>query len=262
MSLLKRGFFCFFIIIVFSLNLSFSREVLQGSVRQSSETIKEETLPNIFTVVIDPGHGGEDGGAVGHTGLKEKDVTIRVCEILKEFIQERLGARVIFTRKENESRSIDERIAIANQSEANLFISIHVDASFDPKKTGNHVFYFDSDYLNITPRRLNQKKDQKIILWDHVQLEFVQRSRILAEAVKTGMDEQGLSENRWVKKAPLSLLKGIKMPAVMVTLGYISHPEEEIRLKDTVYLTSIAEGIFKGIEKYREQAEKDETQKS
>ena len=261
MSLLKRGFFYCFIIIVFSLNLSFAREPLQGSVRESSEAISGETLPNIFTVVIDPGHGGEDEGAVGHTGLKEKDVTMRVCEILKEFIQERLGAEVIFTRQGDESRSIDERIAIANYSKANLFISIHVDASFDSEKTGSHVFYFDSDYLNITPRRLSQKKDQKIIPWDYVQLGFIQRSKALAETMKAGMDEQDLSENRGVKKAPLSLLKGIKMPAVMVTLGYISHPEEEIRLKDTVYLTGIAEGIFKGIEKYRE-VEKDETPKS
>jgi len=259
-SFFKRSFISSLVILIFSINLSFTKEALPSDIQGSSIVKEDKSTSEMFIVVIDPGHGGDNDGAVGPTGLKEKDITLKISEMLKEFIKERSGAKVILTREKDEFPSIDERTYVANNNESDIFISIHTDADFDPKKKGFAVFYFDPDYRNINPRLL-KKKDKDIILWDNVQLKFVNKSRILAEAIKKSIDEQDFSENTWIKKAPLSILKGARMPAIMITVGYISNPEEEMRLKDVVYLTRIAEAIYKGLERYRERDKEDETPK-
>lgn len=236
---------------IFSINLSFAKEPFSSGIKGSSMAKEDESISDVFIVVIDPGHGGDNEGALGPAGLKEKDITLKISELLEEFIKERSGAKVILTREKDEFLSIDERTYIANNSESDIFISIHTDADFDTQKKGTTVFYFDPDYKDIN-RILFKKRNKEIVLWDNVQLRFINESRILAEAIKKSIDEQDFSENTWIKKAPISILKGARMPAIMITVGYISNPVEEMRLKDVVYLTRIAESIYMGLERYKE----------
>jgi N-acetylmuramoyl-L-alanine amidase len=249
MSVFKRRGFSFLVFFIFLIGAAFAEEAFLPGKEELSRTKGDGTAP--FTVVIDPGHGGEDQGAVGTLGLTEKEITLRLSEMLKEFLSERLGAAVILTRTGDEFRSADERAAVANTNKADVFISIHADAGFDTKKNGIRVFHFDPEYYRKSNPAFLSDKEQKALFWDRVQYKFLNKSKNLAGSIYQSLDEQAISEKRWISKAALSILKTVKMPAVMVSIGYLSNTEEEIRLKDVVYLTKIAEGISIGLEQYK-----------
>jgi N-acetylmuramoyl-L-alanine amidase len=248
----KKTLLFFIILVFFTVSLSSGQEFsLPG--KGSLLKPKGAENPRPFTVVIDAGHGGEDKGAIGAMGTAEKDVTLKVGEMLKELLTERLGADVVLTRKDDESLSVAQRTALANKSKGDVFISIHTEAGFNPEKKGMTVYSFDSDYYkNVNPALL-LAKESEVIFWDLAQYRFLNESGILAGSIFQSLENEGFSEQIRLKKAPLSVLKGLRMPGVVLGVGYLSNPEEEIKLKDVVTLTKIAEGIYLGLEKYREQ---------
>jgi N-acetylmuramoyl-L-alanine amidase len=217
----------------------------------------------IKRVVIDPGHGGEDPGAVGPSGLKEKDVTLTLAKILAQKLRTHLGIEVILTRDEDKFIPLIQRPAIANSKKADLFISLHTNASPDSKGCGIETYYlnFTTDPEAMRVAALENAASDKSLsdLQDLIKAILVNtklsESRMLAEKVQKEL-VKGLNKyypdtiDRGVKYAPFLVLVGTRMPAILVEAGFISNPVEEKRLKDQQYLEMVAEGIAKGIEIY------------
>ncbi|QER41243.1 LysM peptidoglycan-binding domain-containing protein [Thermodesulfobacterium sp. TA1] len=218
----------------------------------------------IKRIVIDPGHGGDDPGAVGPTGLKEKEVNLAVAKLLSQKLKERLtDVEIIFTRNTDVFIPLIQRPAIANSKKGDLFISIHTNASPDPNARGIEVYYlnFTTDPESMRVAALENSASDKTLsdLQDLIKAVLsntkLSESKLLAEKINTYL-YQNLTRfypdtvSRGVKYAPFLVLVGTRMPAVLVEVSFITNPIEEARLKNPHYLEMIAEGIAKGIEAY------------
>ena len=218
---------------------------------------------SIKRIVIDPGHGGDDPGAIGPKGLKEKDVVLKVAKLLTQKLKEKLNVEVLLTRKKDKFIPLIQRPAIANSKKADLFISIHTNASPDSKARGVETYYlnFTTDPEAMRVAALENAASDKALsdLQDLIKAILantkLSESRLLAEKIqeqliKTLKRYYPDTINRGVKYAPFLVLVGTRMPAVLIEIGFISNPKEENRLKDSHYLEMVAEGIAKGIEIY------------
>ena len=216
-------------------------------------------------IVIDPGHGGKDPGAMAF-GLKEKDIVLNVAHRTASILGKRYNYEVILTRDKDAFLPLEERTAIANTKNADLFVSIHVNAH--PKKTAHGVETF---YLNLATNaeamrvaaRENATSTHNIselqdILSDLMQNAKINESSQLAEFVQTSL-VSGLEEHKYstrnlgVKQAPFYVLIGAEMPAVLAEISFITNPKEAQLLKDSNYLQAIAEQIAAGVATYVDQ---------
>ncbi|WP_051173224.1 N-acetylmuramoyl-L-alanine amidase [Thermodesulfobacterium hveragerdense] len=218
----------------------------------------------IKRIVIDPGHGGEDPGAVGPTGLKEKEVNLQVAKFLAQKIKERLSdVEVILTRNTDVYIPLIQRPAIANSKKGDLFISIHTNASPDPNARGIEVYYlnFSTDPESMRVAALENSASDKTLsdLQDLIKAVLsntkLSESKLLAEKVNQYLHQTLVrfypdTTSRGVKYAPFLVLVGTRMPAVLVEVSFITNPVEESRLKNLHYLEMLAEGIAKGVEAY------------
>ncbi|HEU4522166.1 MAG TPA: N-acetylmuramoyl-L-alanine amidase, partial [Thermoanaerobaculia bacterium] len=195
----------------------------------------------IRTIVIDPGHGGKEVGAVGPTGLMEKDVTLNVARKLAAALEARTGARVILTREDDSVVSLDQRTALANQYRADLFLSVHMNAAVVADAKGSETYFLSLEASDELARRAAETEnaaggrgsddDLKLILWDLAHQEYLQESSRFAQAVQEEMNRATGVQNRGVKQAPFKVLLGATMPAALVEVGFITNPEEEAKLQ-------------------------------
>ncbi len=230
-------------------------EERQTSVRRSTQII-----------VIDPGHGGEEEGAVGPSGLKEKNVTLSVAKKLKNIIEQRTGIKVFLTRDGDQGKSLDERISISNNLKADLFISIHVNASIRKNASGAETYFLSLNATDEDAKRLSEienlgedleeNSDLKLILWDMAQSAFLKQSSLLAELIQGELNSLLRTKDRGVKQAPFKVLTGLTSPAVLVEIGFITNPEEEKKLRSESFQENIAEAIYRGILKFIKQRER------
>jgi N-acetylmuramoyl-L-alanine amidase len=217
----------------------------------------------IGKIVIDPGHGGHDTGTIGPNGLKEKDLVLEVSKRLGRLLETRLGAEVVYTRKDDTFIPLETRTAIANQQRADLFVSVHANSSGDPDARGVETYYLNftssADALEVAARE-NAVSDKSIYeLQDLVKKialkEKIEESREFAADVQnslySGLEAKapGL-RNRGVKKAPFIVLIGANMPSILAEISFVSNPEDERRLKTAEYRQRIAESFYRGIAKY------------
>ncbi len=215
-------------------------------------------------IVIDPGHGGEDPGAINSSnGLKEKELTLKLAKLLAEKLQKELGLEVFLTRDKDVFIPLAQRPAIANSKKADIFISLHFNASPDPKAKGIETYYlnFTTDPEAIRVAALENAMSDKGLsdLYDLVKAVLantkLSESKLLAEKVQKEVVRH-LSrfypyvEDRGVKYAPFLVLVGTRMPAILVEAGFISNPLEVELFKREEFLEKIAEGITKGVEAY------------
>jgi N-acetylmuramoyl-L-alanine amidase len=222
-------------------------------------------------LVIDPGHGGEDSGAVGPTGLKEKEVVLDIGLRLKEQVEKKLGVEVVMTRSDDRFVPLRERAAIANAAKGDLFCSIHANASLHGKAEGFETFFLsyeasDNEAREAAIRENNvielegvgqQHADTlKTVLWDMVQSEYIKESSRLAESVQNELDKVQKVANRGIKTAPFYVLMGAAMPAVLVEVAFISNPEGEKRLRDEDYRQSVCEALLRAVSEFKEHLEK------
>lgn len=218
----------------------------------------------IETICIDPGHGGEDLGAVGKSKLLEKDITLQIGLKLKRLIESKTGLRVIMTRDKDSEVSLNTRASIANNQQAQMFVSIHVNSSFRKSAYGSETYFVslqatDPEALELA-RKENQnpedpaetiKNDElKMILWNMAQTEYIRESSSLAEYIQFELNELLSTRNRGVKQAPFRVLMRAAMPAVLVETAFISNAAEEKKLKNEEFLDKIAFAIFNGISKF------------
>jgi N-acetylmuramoyl-L-alanine amidase len=231
-------------------------------------SVKTPSLPQqlglgIRKIVLDPGHGGKDPGAISPNGVKEKDIVLRVAKKLAAQLKKELGCEVVFTRDKDIFVPLEERTAIANTSGADLFISIHANAAPSPDVRGVETYFLDfatnKDAMRVAAREnatsTSQLSDLQSILLDLMQNTKINESAKLADFVQTSMIS-GLRRSYpqindlGVKRAPFVVLIGAQMPAVLVEIAFLSNPEEARRLTDTGYLQDLSQQIAAGISQY------------
>ena len=217
----------------------------------------------IGKIVIDPGHGGHDTGTIGPNGLEEKDLVLDVSQRLGKLLVTRLGAEVIYTRKDDTFIPLETRTAIANQEGADLFVSVHANSSHDPDARGVETYYLNftssPDALEVAARE-NSVSDKSIHeLQDLVKKialkEKIEESHEFAADVEESLHSGLAGKNpglrdRGVKKAPFIVLIGANMPSILAEISFVSNPGDERRLRKTEYRQKIAESLYRGIAKY------------
>ena len=217
----------------------------------------------IGKIVIDPGHGGHDTGTIGPNGLEEKDLVLDVGRRLGKLLDTRLGAEVVYTRKDDTFIPLETRTAIANQQRADLFISIHANSSHDSAARGVETYYLNftssPDALEVAARENAVSEKSIYELQDLVKKiamkEKIEESREFAGDVQQSL-HSGLSaknpglRNRGVKKAPFIVLIGANMPSILAEISFVSNPGDEKRLDTAEYRQKIAESLYHGIAKY------------
>jgi N-acetylmuramoyl-L-alanine amidase len=218
------------------------------------------------TVVIDPGHGGSDTGAKGTGGALEKDVALALARKLRGQLANHLGLQVFLTRDGDQELGLDQRTAIANNYKADLFISIHANASRARGAKGSEVYFLSYQASDDESRRVALAEgalpevggpgagapasDVAMILWDMAQAEHLEESSALASRLQEELSEVTGREGRGVKQAPFRVLVGAGMPAVLVELAFISNPEEEKELVSDPWQARIAAALTRGIGRY------------
>lgn len=220
----------------------------------------------IRTIVIDPGHGGKDPGAIGRNGLKEKDVTLDVALRLKKQIQSDCRCRVLLTRSTDVFIPLDERTAFANTEEADLFISIHVNSNRTKTAKGVETYFLsparskNESYVAARENMIQQENDNEdmndlaFILFDMQNTDKINESSRMAGTIQRSLAGKLGSTYRikdnGVKQAMFYVLHGAKMPSILVETSFISNPMEEKLLRSGEYKDTIALGIARGVSEY------------
>jgi N-acetylmuramoyl-L-alanine amidase len=216
------------------------------------------------TIVIDPGHGGDEQGAKGRDGTLEKDVTLAVARRLKSALEARLGLRVILTRDGDQTVGLDERAAVANNNKADLFLSLHANASVRPSAEGAEIFYLSLDEYGDQAQRVAQgesealpvfgggTRDIEVILWEMAQARYIEQSAVLAQNVEAAMRERVPMSPRAIQQAPFRVLVGANMPAVLVEMGFISNPDQEKQLASDAFQNSLVQAFVDSIIRFRD----------
>ncbi len=230
------------------------------------------TPAHAFKIVIDPGHGGKDPGALGVDGIAEKDVVLAIALRLQRRLQAVPGLAVVLTRTSDVYLALEERTARANTEEADLFVSIHANASTNTELSGVETYYLNNTHDRATLRLAEmenglrtltgtsgRQRDVSLILSDLIQNYKVQESTALATQVQQGI--VGTLAAQWpaindlgVKQGPFYVLVGAGMPCVLAEVSFITHPTEGRWLARAEYQDRIAEGLLRGITRFVENA--------
>ncbi len=239
-----------------------------------SRGVLEEAHPRIKTIIIDPGHGGHDPGTVhtwetesgNNVTMQEKEIVLQVSRDIAARLQERFPDReILMTRREDSYPTLQDRVDLANQvelseAETMLFLSIHVNASFNKKARGYEVWYLPPEVRRtVLPDEQSQGKPQKVIpvLNRMLEEEYSRQSRRLASEILGELDHRvgEQTENRGMKEESWYVVRHARMPAVLLELGFITHEEEAALLRKDAYLKKLASAVYNGIVRYVEGAE-------
>jgi len=217
----------------------------------------------IRRIVVDPGHGGKDPGAVGLSGLQEKDVVLTIGRLVAGKLKNDLGIDAVMTRSTDVFIELQERTAIANQVGADLFISIHANAALNRRAAGIETYYLNlakTEKAAQLAARENGTSLEKVSLLQAVLFDLMANYKLndsarLADEVQkalykriSGIDPA--TKNLGVKQGPFYVLVGATMPSILVESAFISNPQEEAKLADPKYLEQTAEGILDGVVAY------------
>ena len=246
------------------INKDFVLDIRKEKRKEIDIGIPVEEKKGIRTIVIDPGHGGKDPGAVGKK-LKEKDVTLDIARRVAKILRKK-GFRVILTRNYDVYLPLSQRAIIANRRGGDIFVSIHCNASFRKKSRGVEVYFLSDKATDEEARRVAEfenaplemeEEEMKMfklekILWSLSMNKYMNESSILAKFVLDEMKKYFPSPQRGVKQAGFYVLKGVQMPAILVEVGFITNRKEEKLLAKRKYRNRIAQAIAKGIMDYIE----------
>ena len=220
----------------------------------------------IRTVVVDPGHGGKETGAIGPSGTAEKELTLAIAQALAARLEESLRVRAVLTRQEDLDLGLDERSALANQYRADLFVSVHLNSTARGGARGAETYFLS---LQASDQRAadaaavenyagagaaapgTEEFDLQLLLWDLAQSQHLASSQRLATLIQEELNRQLELRDRGVKQAPFRVLMGAAMPAVLVELGFISSPEEEKKLRDPAYRAELVETLVRAIARFK-----------
>lgn len=214
-------------------------------------------------IVLDAGHGGHDSGTLGPGGLEEKDIALDVALRLGRLLQQRLGADVVYTRRTDVFVPLEQRTAIANRAHADLFLSLHANASADPQARGVETYFLNftaspsalavaARENAVSNRSVYELSDlvRKITLSDKIN-----ESREFADDVQhslyTGLapGNAGLKD-RGVKQAPFVVLIGANMPSILAEISFLTNPDDAAQLAEPAYRERLAEALYRGVARY------------
>lgn len=211
------------------------------------------------TLVIDAGHGGDDAGARGPGGELEKDVTLAVARQLKSALEGRLGVRVLLTRDGDVTVPLEDRTALANNNKAELFLSVHANASLRPSVRGTVVSVTSAEGADRpqapssdrVPALGGLSRAIDVIAWDTAQTQFLAESATFADIVGQELQSRAPVAPRRIEQAPFRVLVGANMPAVLVEIGFLSNPEEAQQLTSSAYQGLIVQGLVESVTRFR-----------
>ncbi len=224
--------------------------------------------PKRFKIVVDPGHGGKDPGAIGAAGVAEKDVVLEIARHLRRLLVATGDFEVVLTRDADVYLPLQARTALANEEEADLFISIHANASPKRDRAGAETYYLNDTEDRATLRLAEMEnglrsmtgaeghdRDAAVILSSLIQNYKIEESLSLAEQVQRSLVEalrrNGTPvEDLGVKSGPFYVLVGAGMPCVLVEASFITHPREGRRLAQPSYQKAVARGLVHGIRRF------------
>jgi len=239
---------------------------VSSSQKKYTGSLVEQLGLKVRTIMIDPGHGGKDPGAVAN-GLREKDINLRMARILGAMLKEQ-GFEVHYTRTTDKFIPLEERTAMANAKNADLFISVHCNAYKDTSAKGFEVYYLnlatDAQAVRVAAREngVSAKKisDMQFILSDLMLNSKINESRQMAAMVEEEtmrvMRPKYALTSHGSKGAFFYVLTGARMPSILVELGYLTNPAEAARLNTDAYLTTMAQGLTRGVLAYKKKLER------
>jgi len=235
--------------------------------RQSTEVQRQARL-DIDTIILDPGHGGKDPGAVGRSGLMEKEVVLDVALRLQQLLMDRLGKKTLMTRATDVFIELDDRAKFANSQKADLFVSIHINSHPSPNVRGIEMYHFgiasDRRAMQVAARENGDTIDHARDLIDLIKADLalskrIEESQNLAWETKLAIvNLVGMAYNlddHGVKTAPFYVLRYTAMPSILAELSFISNSSDEKLLRSSGYRQKMAEALFEGIRNYLNSAQ-------
>jgi len=219
-------------------------------------------------IVLDAGHGGHDSGAVGPSGVMEKDIVLDVTRRVARMIESGLGVKVVLSRDSDVFVPLRERTNFANKQRADLFVSIHANAHPQAVSEGVETYFLSSEASDNAARQVAAVENGvvqlestggsrprgdvlKSILWDLAQSEFQEESSFMAETVQDSMSRSLNLVNRGVKQAGFYVLGGAAMPAILIEIGFVTNRKEERKLSTSEYREGLARAIYAGLAEYK-----------
>ena len=216
------------------------------------------------TVVIDPGHGGDELGTQGAKGTQEKEITLAVARRLRTLIESRLGLKVFLTRDDDRTMSLDDRSAFANNHRADVFLSIHANSAVRPALKGAEVYYLTVERADEEARKKAEANGTTLpalgggtraidlILWETAQARYLEQSATLAGYIEQALRGRVDMSPRAIQQAPFRVLVGANMPAALVEIGYLSNADQEAQLTTAAYQDQVAQSLLDALVKFRE----------
>ena len=228
-----------------------------------------------FIVVLDAGHGGKDPGKHAKSGLKEKDIALKVVLGIGQILEKEHDIKVVYTRKTDVFVDLFKRGKIANDANADLFVSVHCNAhtsqaygsetyvlglhrnktNFEVAKAENEVIFLEENHEE-NYAGFNPNSPESFIGLSFMQEEYLDQSIKLATNIQGNFTNKLKRKNRGVKQAGFYVLSGASMPCVLIEGGFVSNPSEEKNLKSPAYRKKLAKGIYKAILKFKSSREK------
>ena len=235
------------------------------SLTNSVDLNQEKKKWKFDTIIIDPGHGGKDPGAIGYRGTKEKDIALDVSKRLAKKIERNSKTKVILTREEDVFVRLQDRTKFANANEGDLFISIHTNAAEDRRASGFETFLIgpnkneaaikvaarENAALELEGFSGKQLTNEDLIKATIAQSAFAAKSEEFASLVQNEIKKRVQSKDRGVKQAGFYVLMGASMPNVLIELGFISNPNEEKKLNNSSYRDMLATSIYYAVLEYQ-----------
>jgi len=242
-------------------------EADEKAAREEARAPEKPKVARLATIVIDPGHGGEDPGALGRLGSREKDITLTIARRLKALIDAEPEMRAVLTRDADYYLPLHLRVEKARRVKADLFVSIHADAFIRPHARGSSVFALSERRATSEAARWLAKKENEADLVGGVNLDVkdkylaqtlldlsqtatIDHSLRLGNAVLGELGQVNTLHKAQVEQASFSVLKAPDVPSILVETAFISNPDEEKRLNDEAYQDQLARAILGGIKRY------------
>jgi N-acetylmuramoyl-L-alanine amidase len=226
-----------------------------------------EPLPAARThfalVVLDPGHGGEDRGVHTQAGLDEKDLTLDTARRLRQRLEARLGLRVILTREDDRALGLDERAALANNSKADLFLSIHANGALGPAPSGAEVYFLSLDREGEDVRRGasaeaislpvlgGARRVLEVVPWNLAQAAHIESSASLATMLEQELRKRVPISPRGLQRAGMRVLTAVNMPAALVEMAYLTNPDQASKVRGDEFRNGVADALFEAISRFR-----------
>jgi N-acetylmuramoyl-L-alanine amidase len=219
--------------------------------------------PVLQTMVVDAGHGGDDIGARGSAGSEEKHITLQVARRLRALLEARLGIRVILTRDDDTRMTLDDRAAVANNSKADLFLSLHANASPVPSVSGAEIFHLRLDREGeealqtaatnavTLPVLGGVTRSIDVIRWDLAQARHVEASAAFGAMLEQDLRGQIRMSAQARRAVPMRVLTSVNMPAALIEMAYLTNGDEERLVRSDDYQASLVQGIYNAVVRFR-----------